>query len=129
MGRSESNLFRYRTETGAHLAQNVRVEDDFEIDYPNVIAYSPRPGTAAAGIPAQVPPGGRKRRSALGRERGRQVWKRVADRHGGAQLKVLIEGHVRPADGRVTGRAANYFPVAFDLPQDSAARGQSGDWA
>lgn len=122
-------LVGFPTETGAHFAQTLRVVDDLEIAYPHVFAYSPRPGTAAARIPAQVPPGERKRRSALVRERGRQVWKRVADRHVGAQLKVLIEGRGRPADGRVTGRAANYFPVAFDLPQDGAARGQSGDWA
>ena len=70
----------------------------------------------------------RKRRAALVRERGRCVWRRVAERQIGTRTRVLIEGGENlPASappGWVRGRAANYFPVLFDPRQ-----GQSGNWA
>ncbi len=121
-------LVGFPTETSAHFHETLEAVDDLEIAYPHVFAYSSRPGTPAARIPNQVPFDERKRRAALVRERGRRVWRRVAERQIGTRTRVLIEGGENlPASappGWVRGRAANYFPVLFDPRQ-----GQPGDWA
>ena len=114
----------FPTESDAHFRHTLDAVDDLEIAYPHVFAYSSRPGTPAARIPAQVPPGERKRRAALVRERGGEVWGRVAARRIGTRTTVLIEGNGNPPDGLVRGRAADYFPVVFD-----PRHGQPGDWA
>ena len=122
----------FPTESDAHFRHTLDAVDDLEIAYPHVFAYSSRPGTPAARIPAQVPPGERKRRAALVRERGGEVWGRVAARRIGTRTTVLIEGAANgkangngnPPDGLVRGRAADYFPVVFD-----PRHGQPGDWA
>ena len=114
----------FPTETDEHFRQTVEAVEDLEIAYPHVFTYSPRPGTPAARIPSQVAADERKRRAALVRERGREVWNKVAARHIGTRVRVLIEGSDNLPDGWVRGRAADYFPVLFPSPD-----GQSGDWA
>ena len=121
-------LVGFPTESEVHFRDTLDAVDDLEIAYPHVFAYSSRRGTPAARIPDQVPVNVRKRRAALVRERGRCVWRRVAERQIGTRTRVLIEGGENlPASappGWVRGRAANYFPVLFDPRQ-----GQSGNWA
>ena len=106
-------LVGFPTETSAHFRDTLDAVDDLEIAYPHVFAYSSRRGTPAARIPDQVPVNVRKRRAALVRERGRCVWRRVAERQIGTRTRVLIEGGENlPASappGWVRGRAANYF--------------------
>ena len=118
----------FPTETDAQFRQTLDAVADLEIAYPHVFAYSSRPGTPAARIPAQVPPAERKRRAALVRERGREVWRTVAARRIGTQTRVLIEGSNNLPDGLapgwVRGRAADYFPVMFE-----PRHGQPGQWA
>lgn len=114
----------FPTETAAQFEHTLEAVDDLEIAYPHVFAYSSRPGTPAARIPDQVPREMRKRRAALVRARGKEVWNRVAARRIGARTRVLIEGSDNLPDGRVRARAADYFPVIF-----APRHGQSGDWA
>ncbi|MDA7971756.1 MAG: tRNA (N(6)-L-threonylcarbamoyladenosine(37)-C(2))-methylthiotransferase MtaB [Gammaproteobacteria bacterium] len=120
-------LVGFPTESDAHFRQTLDAVGELEIAYPHVFAYSPRAGTPAARIPAQVPAPERKRRAALVRARGRAVWRAVAARQLGARLRVLVESRARLPAGFAYARAANYFPVVFPSAQGPAAR--SGDWA
>ena len=117
----------FPTETDAQFRQTLDAVDDLEIAYPHVFAYSSRRGTPATRIPAQVPPSERKRRAALVRERGHEVWSRVAARRIGTQTRVLIEGSNNLPDGLppglVRGRSADYFPVIF-----APRHAQPGQW-
>lgn len=137
-------LVGFPTETEAHFQETLEAVDELEIAYPHVFAYSPRAGTPAAKIPSQVEVSERKRRAALVRERGQQVWKKVAARQLGMQYQVLVEGgnnssnSTDSTDGlakMVRGRAANYFPVLFESKQSKQAESQPdagagvGEWA
>lgn len=107
-------LVGFPTETAAQFQRTLDAVDDLEIAWPHVFAYSPRRGTPAARIPQarQVPPAERKRRAAQVRERGREVWRRVAKRRIGARPTVLVESI--DAAGGAKARAPDYFPVVFD---------------
>ncbi|MGR3984663.1 MAG: tRNA (N(6)-L-threonylcarbamoyladenosine(37)-C(2))-methylthiotransferase MtaB [Gammaproteobacteria bacterium] len=117
-------LVGFPTESDAHFQQTLDAIGELEIAYPHVFAYSPRAGTPAARIPAQVHPRERKRRAAQARMRGKEVWRAVAARQLGARLRVLVESRARLPAGFAYARAANYFPVMFP-----AAQARSGDWA
>lgn len=131
-------LVGFPTETEAQFQQTLDAVHELEIAYPHVFAYSPRAGTPAAKIPAQVAPAERKRRAKLVRARGKQVWRQVAARQIGAHCRVLIEGHANLPTGVVRARAANYFPVLVDAPPSPSPHPraqrknqscQPGDWA
>ncbi len=117
-------LVGFPTESMAHFQHTLDAVDELEIAYPHVFAYSPRAGTPAAKIPAQVALGERKRRAAAARRLGAQVWRRVAARLIGARLRVLVEKRDNLPPGVAFGRCANYFPVHF-----SGAARSPGQWA
>ena len=123
-------LVGFPTETDAQFRHTVEAVTDLEIAFPHVFPYSSRSGTPAARIPAQVPVAERKRRAALVRERGREVWDKVAAQRIGTRTRVLIEGASTSNPpwsthaGLMRGRAADYFPVVFAPGHD-----RPGQWA
>ena len=109
-------LVGFPTESEAHFADTLRAIHEFEIAYPHVFRYSPRPATPAARIPSQVPALARKQRAKAAREAGKEVWMKVAKGQIGQHKTVLVESANDKATsdpGWSVGRAANYFPVKF----------------
>ncbi|HWR97974.1 MAG TPA: tRNA (N(6)-L-threonylcarbamoyladenosine(37)-C(2))-methylthiotransferase MtaB [Candidatus Methanoperedens sp.] len=82
--------------------------ESLPLTYLHVFPYSPRPGTPAASMAAQVPPPERERRAAL--LRGIGLAKAEAFRGGqvGRTVRALIEG--RP--GRAHALTGNYLKIA-----------------
>ncbi len=106
-------LVGFPTESEVHFSDTLDAINELEIAYPHVFRYSPRLGTPAARIPAQVPMPIRKRRAKAARATGKAVWKRVAERQIGQHKTVLVESAHKSANKVIIGRADNYFAVEF----------------
>ena len=78
----------------------------------HVFPYSSRPGTPAAGMPGQVPPGVKAERAAAMREAGAAAEQAFARRFLGQTVRVLWES-VRPGEGGPvwSGLTDNYLRV------------------
>jgi threonylcarbamoyladenosine tRNA methylthiotransferase MtaB len=87
-----------------------RLVEALPVAYLHVFPFSPRPGTAAASMPGQVPPRVARERaeelSALSRRR----WAEFSAAQRGRELEVAVE---RVADGVARGTARNYAEVRF----------------
>jgi len=80
----------------------------------HVFRYSPRPGTAAARFPDQVPERIKLERARRLRELGERLGQRIKRTYIGRQLEVLIEE--RAPDGRWRGWSENYIDIHIDGP-------------
>ena len=98
-------------ETDAEFQEGFDFISRLPVAYCHVFPYSPRPGTAAADMPHQVPPAVVRDRAAqlrqLGEEKGRQ-WR---EQHLHQTLQVL--GQELLAGGLVRGLARNYLTVIY----------------
>jgi len=82
----------------------------------HVFPYSPRPGTAAACLPDQVPPEVRRARARAMRELGAEQASRFRQRFIGRAMEVLWEQRRR--DGLWTGLTDNYLRVVTHAEDD-----------
>lgn len=99
-----------------HLMEDVRFQNAF------IFKYSPRPGTAAAKLPDDVP-------RAVKEERNRQLLKvqeRIsAERNAslvGSTLDVLVDGPSKSNRQRLSGRSHGNDIVVFDGPESLSGR-------
>lgn len=76
----------------------------------HVFPYSPRPGTAAARLPGQVPGPVKEERARILRETGARLAASFAGRFAGQVVEVLAEGE---RDGQVSGLTREYVRVRF----------------
>ena len=83
----------------------------------HVFPFSPRPGTAAAALPGEVPARERQRRMARMIAAAERAEREFHAAHLGQRATVLWE---RPRDGRAQGLTDNYIRV-FALPGDLPA--------
>ena len=105
-------------ETDAEWQQTIDYLGEFDFGHIHIFAYSPRPGTKAAGLPSPVPDAVKKARSSelhgmLDSMRLRQLEKQV-----GKTLPVLVESF---SEGRYWGYTPNYFRIGFGIEENGDA--------
>jgi threonylcarbamoyladenosine tRNA methylthiotransferase MtaB len=88
----------------------------------HVFRYSPRPRTAAANFPDQVPERIKLERARWLRELGERLSRRVKQGYLGQQLRVLVEE--RAADGHWRGWSENYIDVHIADPEKELRPGK-----
>jgi threonylcarbamoyladenosine tRNA methylthiotransferase MtaB len=100
-------------ESDAEFAESLRFVEAMEFAGGHVFAYSPRPGTAAARMPAQVDSAARKERSAQMRALLAQSEERYRRRFLGQVLPVLWESaaELGPRGWRMNGLSDNFLRV------------------
>ncbi|HUN66164.1 MAG TPA: tRNA (N(6)-L-threonylcarbamoyladenosine(37)-C(2))-methylthiotransferase MtaB [Bacteroidota bacterium] len=96
-------------ETEGEFSDTARFIADLPLSYLHVFTYSGRPGTAAAGMPAQVEPRVRFKRSAILRNIGRMKRRTFHERFRGATVPVLFEQEI--GSGLHSGVTQNYIRV------------------
>lgn len=89
----------------------------------HVFKYSKREGTQAAGMPDQVNPGEKNKRSTALMKVGEETGKQFLQDQIGTRRKVLIE-ELDTKTGMMSGLTDNYIRVYIDSPQS----GTVGDW-
>ncbi|MFQ6033448.1 MAG: MiaB/RimO family radical SAM methylthiotransferase, partial [Candidatus Bipolaricaulia bacterium] len=101
-------------ETEERFERTYRLVEEVGFLRLHVFRYSPRPGTAAAHFPDQVPERIKLERAQRLRELGERLARRVKRAYIGRRLWVLVEE--RAADGRWRGWSENYIDVHIDGP-------------
>jgi threonylcarbamoyladenosine tRNA methylthiotransferase MtaB len=108
-------------ETDEDFEETVALVRALPFSYLHVFAYSPRPGTAAAGMPDSVPPAVKRARSRVLRDIGRRASLAFRRRLVGSTAAVLAEGP-GAGKGMLTGLSSNYVRVEFPGPPELAGR-------
>ena len=103
----------FPTESEAMFANTLSLVEEAGLTFLHVFPYSERTGTPAARMPAMPKPVRRERAARL-RAAGADAVRRHLDRLVGRRLDVLME---TPG----TARAADFTPVALDVPVATAA--------
>ncbi len=103
-------------------------EDEFEqtheflqslpLSYLHVFTYSPRPGTAAAEMPEQVPGHVKKRRNHILRELSERKRQAFGEALVGEELEVVVERFAPQGPGLLRGVSDNYMQVIFAGPEE-----------
>lgn len=101
-------------ETDGNFRNTYEFVEGLPFSYLHVFNFSRRPGTVAATLPDQVPPGVRKERSRL--MKGLRERKMLQFRRSfiGEKLEVLIENRRDKETGKLTGLTDNYIRVLVD---------------
>lgn len=89
--------------------------------YLHVFPYSPREGTAAVGMPGQIPKGEQQKRARVLQELGRRKWAAFVSSQTGRETEVLFESR-RSEDGLLTGLSDNYIRVLACGPDEWIGR-------
>ncbi len=103
-------------------------EEDFEAtlevlekaEYDNIYSfiYSPRKGTPAAEMPDQIPPEVSSARFSRLLEKQMEISNRKNKDYTGCVLKVLVEGHSKTDESKLTGRSEKNRLVHFEGPDE-----------
>jgi threonylcarbamoyladenosine tRNA methylthiotransferase MtaB len=100
-------------ETDAEFESTYGFIERSPLAYLHVFSYSARSGTAAAALPAALPPAAIRERSARLRGLGRDLSLRFRKRFVGRELPVLVLRGVRP-DGRLRALSDNFIDLGLD---------------
>ena len=100
-------------ETEEQFMNTYRLLEELRFDVVHVAAYSPRPGTAAARLPDDVPPDEKKRRLRMLEELHERIAGEINRRLLGKRVTVLVEGRRK---GRWFGRTRTAKLVFFEHP-------------
>jgi threonylcarbamoyladenosine tRNA methylthiotransferase MtaB len=109
-------------ETEADFEATCRAVEEVAFSKLHVFRFSPRPGTAAADMPDQVPGKLKQRRAAELADIGRRLRQQFLESLVGRELQVLVETAVEGRPGLLAGTSARYAPV--ELPGSDDALGQ-----
>ena len=113
MGLGADILMGFPGESGAEFAETRAFVADLPLTYAHVFPFSPRPGTAAAVMPGQVPRGAAEERAAIIRavaEDKKEAFLRfLLERPGGGALRMLLES-------RDTGLGVSEYYASCHLP-------------
>lgn len=114
----------FPTEGEAHFEDTALMVGELEIAFAHVFAYSPRPGTPAARIPAarQVTPEEKSARAARLRTIAASILDASLKRRVGRRARVLVEKNAATSEGMYRARAADYLAVW--VPSTECERGQ-----
>ncbi len=109
-------------ETGEDFERTVVLMERVRFQNAFFFKYSPRPGTAAAAMPDDVPEAEKRRRHGILLDvQGRLSLERNRARIG-KRLEVLVEGASRRDPGRQTGRTGTFQIVNFEAAEDLRGR-------
>jgi threonylcarbamoyladenosine tRNA methylthiotransferase MtaB len=100
-------------ENHAAYSNTLALLDDLPVSYLHVFPYSRRPGTSAAGFPAQIPPPEKKKRAAELRSLGLSKKNAFYENCVGKNFQVVMEGAHARDNGLLRGISDNYIPVFF----------------
>lgn len=104
-------------ETEEEDAQSAEFVEAMAFSRLHVFRYSPRPGTAAAALPSEVPGAVAVQRSRRMHRLAARMERAYQERHLGARADVLFEsGEPSPAGTRYHGLTPNYLRVVVDVP-------------
>lgn len=98
-------------ETDAEFERALAFFESLPLTYFHVFPYSVRTGTAAAGLPDQVPREVKKERARRMRELGASKKEKFYRRYVGRRVAVLLERAIEEEGGAYKGRSRNYLPV------------------
>jgi threonylcarbamoyladenosine tRNA methylthiotransferase MtaB len=102
-------------ETDAEFEASIGFVEEMEFARLHVFRYSPREGTAAAGMPGQVDPATAQERSNRMHELGAELEARFRERFVGRTGEVLWESaEPRPEGLQWSGLTGNYLRVVSD---------------
>jgi tRNA-2-methylthio-N6-dimethylallyladenosine synthase len=93
--------------------------EEERFDVVHIAAYSPRPGTAAARLPDDIPPAVKKERRRELEARQEQISTELNAAYLGQAVEILVEGRHK---GRWRGRTPQGKLAFFDDPQDWQGR-------
>ena len=100
-------------ENHAAYSNTLALLDDLPVSYLHVFPYSRRPGTSAAGFPAQIPPPEKKKRAAELRSLGTLKRQHFYESCKGSVLQVVAETWRTKESNFFKGISDNYVPVLF----------------
>ncbi len=106
-------------ETDAEWCKTLSYVERLGFGQLHIFAFSPRPGTKAAGLPDPVPATVRRTRSAQLQTLGRQLKRAILERFVGRTLPVLVEA---PQPGW-EGYTPNFLRVRVQAPIGAALQG------
>jgi threonylcarbamoyladenosine tRNA methylthiotransferase MtaB len=93
------------------FSNTMRLVKESPLTHLHVFSYSPRPGTKAADMEAQVPEKVKKMRSEALRKLAREKNQVFREMHIGAEASVVVESKVDAGSGLLTGLTDNYIRV------------------
>lgn len=102
-------------ETDEQFENTLKLIDELELDLVNTFTYSPRPGTAAAKLPGQVPEDVRSQRLRRLMDVVKETAGRRNKRLAGTVQEVLVE---RKKQNRLSGRTRGNTLVKFESEKD-----------
>lgn len=105
----------------AEFANTRRLIEELPVAYLHVFPYSPRPGTPASLLPAQVAEVVKKKRVQIMRDLSGKKRETFAGRFLGKELAVLLEERRDRDTGRMQGYSHNYIPVMVTNGESSLA--------
>lgn len=106
-------------ETEEQFLNTYRLLEEIRFDVVHVAAYSPRPGTAAARLPDDVPPEEKHRRLRMVEELQERISQEINAQLVGTELEILVEGR---RGGRWFGRTRTNKLVFFGSPENWMGR-------
>lgn len=106
-------------ETAAEFEETLRLLEEVRFDVVHVAAYSPRPGTAAARLPDDVPPEEKERRRRAVEELQEEIAREINQRLVGQVVEVLVEDRHR---GKWRGRTRTNKLVFLSDSRDLRGR-------
>ncbi len=101
----------YPGEGEAEFQNTMRLVEEVPLTHLHVFSYSPRPGTVAAAMKAQVPEEIKKKRSEALRSLGKEKNLAFREKHCGAELRVVVEDKQDTKTGMFSGLTDNYMRV------------------
>jgi threonylcarbamoyladenosine tRNA methylthiotransferase MtaB len=96
-------------ETEADFQATLELLADLPLSYFHIFPYSPRPGTAAAARPGQVPEHLKRRRTAELKKADQEARRNFARRNWGTAQSGLVENRPHSASGRLKVLTGNYL--------------------
>ncbi len=106
-------------ETKEQFMNTYRLLEDIRFDVVHVAAYSPRPGTAAARLPDDVPEEEKSRRLRMVEALQERISHEINARLVGTEVEVLVEGR---RQGRWFGRTRTNKLVFFESAENWMGR-------
>lgn len=107
-------------ETEAEFSESVAFAEKIAFAQAHVFAYSPRPGTRAAGMEGQLPKNVKAERSARMIEATSRTRRAFLDAQVGLTTEILFENYEK--NGVYEGHTANYVTVRVKSPTDLRGR-------
>jgi len=115
LGLTTDVMVGFPGETEEQFGLTIKLVEEIKFSKLHVFRFSPRPGTAAEGMPERVPSAEVEHRSKELAHLGERLIREFAERFVGRIVKVLVEGR-RAEAGVLAGFTDNYVGAEFSGP-------------